>query len=1534
MANDIYSRIAAHNKEVRKNKKQKKSNDSLYERINQHNTYVRETQQNNNLTGTNQTGGVPAFQNNGILQRAAREMTQRIYNAQPKPIERISTELHPAGTRQLQSESLAEKHFNQVVKNTKQAAKDTGFANTSSYAERKQIIDKLRVNPYKGNLEKQISQYESGKEYLEDAKKRNETVTPDNFVKWMERNNRNLEDEAQNIYMKQGDDWSTAYDKSKNAVNSLKSADEKEKGWKEDKEKSGLLQVIANNNLKTTKDYEDKMAEYQQRVDNAPVDKIGDIQREWLEKYDDKYLHQKHQELWDSLSEDERKEIMEQTELSTRLKYAGDASDKNYEYRPEYLEGADGTFYNRYAYDPEYLEKKQKELEKRYSKEDAENIMKFAQAYVNEEMLPIDLEIARENANDSDVVTVLLDSAIKNLVGGVSGMTGAIGQRMGRTFGDESTIDWNNQSMRQMQAGQEMRAEKGKNIDNGFLQAVYQAAGSTADMAVASPTLAVPLVGKSLFTAILSSEAGTSQMLDAHNRGLSDTEAVGEGLVTAMAEYGSERLSLEMLLPEVTKIGSLRNVLKHIGKGFVAEGSEEVVSGTLTELYDRMVADDKSQYSIEVKKLMSEGKSEKEAKKIADENFIKQLGEEFTVGGIAGAMFGSVTGTGAYVMNRANTQTITNNGQQIIDNGESENLINFAQNMREDSESFKKAQELGKKKKVSAEDIGELQQQVMAEISEEAGNNYGDVVNEAEVRLEQMGVEDVDTAKEAVANVLTSSQVTEEQIDMIENVPGVKEVLNSLTIDFPENTNASTAIATIRSMSEKVEKSAAEHIPDKPETVKADTKLPDAVKLSGTEIQSAVEDGSYHPTYSLQSSVTTPQGHGTIREIVHTGADNRQVIVDYDNGTSDLVTIDADNDYVDDEVEGALYSMANDMGYHGANALIRNANTNMFDSFDSIKAYSDNARTIYNAGVNNDSFESVYNGSSLALTMPETVAYRFYNAGVMDRQNNQSVTRAEWNEKKKKSTQRRTTDKTDYYDIKNYKEINTAAVAERMSEGQKEEVTAVKKIAEVTGIKVKFFESKNVDGKLKGANGFFNPKTNEIWIDINAGRTVAGLGRTTMVKTLSHELTHWIKNQGGSLYADYEKAVMDYLTNARGISREELIQEKMDSFGGKISREAAVDEIVADASEMMLKDTKVLNEVAEKNQSWFQQVKDHVMEVIEKIRNAIQKAYSNVKATSAEAKILTKLDGAMEDLQKMWDSALVEATENRFINENRTSIKLRNKNDYPYNMQTVIQEYINSVNEELVEAYKKVVGGNLEEHRNKIGKVSKHQIDAFQTIGNINVEGYDNCINTSALQHISQRHGIEGKQDNSMKDPRDVGRIPYILENYDDVSLVSLENGEPKTTNAFLHNGKPAKIMMFSKKINGTFYVVEAVAESSYKKVWVISAYIKKRVTQTPDANAPGIDVQNASASPLTSNISQKKEDNNGIFSMRSDSEGRELTPQQQEFFKNSKVVDEDGNLQVVYHGTNADFNIFDLKEARDTEDIEGFFFSNNYEES
>ena len=60
-----------------------------------------------------------------------------------------------------------------------------------------------------------------------------------------------------------------------------------------------------------------------------------------------------------------------------------------------------------------------------------------------------------------------------------------------------------------------------------------------------------------------------------------------------------------------------------------------------------------------------------------------------------------------------------------------------------------------------------------------------------------------------------------------------------------------------------------------------------------------------------------------------------------------------------------------------------------------------------------------------------------------------------------------------------------------------------------------------------------------------------------------------------------------------------------------------------------------------------------------------------------------------------------------------------------------------------------------------------------------------------------------------------------------------------------------------------------------------------------------------------TLDISNYLVNNDTKYSL-TDNQGRQLSEQQQEYFKDSKVRDEDGNLLTAYHGTKNDFTVFD----------------------
>ncbi len=190
------------------------------------------------------------------------------------------------------------------------------------------------------------------------------------------------------------------------------------------------------------------------------------------------------------------------------------------------------------------------------------------------------------------------------------------------------------------------------------------------------------------------------------------------------------------------------------------------------------------------------------------------------------------------------------------------------------------------------------------------------------------------------------------------------------------------------------------------------------------------------------------------------------------------------------------------------------------------------------------------------------------------------------------------------------------------------------------------------------------------------------------------------------------------------------------------------------------------------------------------------------------------------------------------ILDETSSIELeRDFDDYPYNAQKVLKDYTDSVDNRIIDFAKKMETDNSFDRLNLDIITSKTANDISSLVG-FDVDGYRLAMNTSSFEHIEKRHGKNGEHDHSMQNIEDLARIPYIAENYDTIELAKNKDDTIATTDAFKNSDNtPAKIVKLTKKINGTFYVIEAVPENSYKKLWVLSSYISKDgVTQVSDA--------------------------------------------------------------------------------------------------
>ena len=170
--------------------------------------------------------------------------------------------------------------------------------------------------------------------------------------------------------------------------------------------------------------------------------------------------------------------------------------------------------------------------------------------------------------------------------------------------------------------------------------------------------------------------------------------------------------------------------------------------------------------------------------------------------------------------------------------------------------------------------------------------------------------------------------------------------------------------------------------------------------------------------------------------------------------------------------------------------------------------------------------------------------------------------------------------------------------------------------------------------------------------------------------------------------------------------------------------------------------------------------------------------------------------------------------------------------------QRVIEEYKNSVDPGLVEFYeaaKEQPTAKRGAQPYMLKPVSDKLAGDIEQLTGVNTSGFDTRLDVKQANHIYSDHGENGKADRTMADSSDVGRLQYVIDNYDSIAPWG------STAAYWQPNGrggnKQAKTVLLSKKVNGTYYVVEAAPDTAAKSVYVVSAYMLEQ-GKTPPGNA------------------------------------------------------------------------------------------------
>ncbi len=208
----------------------------------------------------------------------------------------------------------------------------------------------------------------------------------------------------------------------------------------------------------------------------------------------------------------------------------------------------------------------------------------------------------------------------------------------------------------------------------------------------------------------------------------------------------------------------------------------------------------------------------------------------------------------------------------------------------------------------------------------------------------------------------------------------------------------------------------------------------------------------------------------------------------------------------------------------------------------------------------------------------------------------------------------------------------------KLNKKQSAVVDMVKSLADVLDIDFVFFQGP------AGTGGFYRGG-NTIYININSGMGVGDFNNVIAAGSLSHELTHWLQEYAPEEYEALRQFIVNDIIEKRGADAfERLVQQQMNWEKGRLlSRDKAIDEIVANACQTMLRDSKAITELAQQNKSLAEKIRDFIQDLIDRIKAAFEDVDISNKAAIYDA--ARAIQGEYEDILKLWDDALRAAAE-------------------------------------------------------------------------------------------------------------------------------------------------------------------------------------------------------------------------------------------------------------------------------------------------
>ena len=774
----------------------------------------------------------------------------------------------------------------------------------------------------------------------------------------------------------------------------------------------------------------------------------------------------------------------------------------------------------------------------------------------------------------------------------------------------------------------------GQNVAAGAYNIGTSMLASTAVAGLAA--LGVPPLAA---TSLLGGAAATSAMVDAKDRGVSDEQAVLTGLAAGVAESLFEEVSLEKLLKLKPAVGTLgqrvRTTIKNVGLQAATEGSEEFFTTLANTMTDNLINGGLSEFQQNLRGYMEQGMSEEQARRRAYLDLAGQLALDFGGGAIAGGlMAGGQTAIQTGQRNAAIAQEYGDiargAAQERLETNEGDRLAQDVQNR------------VSSNRRVGGGAIAEL---VRRNVQAQNAQTQTAIAEAAAQRLAELGeTENVETVAQAAARLTADPTMSAGRRRAAENVLKGSRYGERVLGELTEGMQAGSAESAPAAVQEQSTAPSAEQVQQAVESTQRSRGAQNLTESRGGEerTQSGRRFASEWAG-NLPQVLTEDAYVRRLKELrVNPQAtDNRTVTgtaYNKENGKLDVIVRGTDGKVETIPAAKAattarqerLMELAADVGEAGPQmfAAIRDGQD--------VETYARQWKNAYTYGESNIPRAYAMQSDAVKYLTAEQrdIAYEAGKAAYDQKQAQAREKRAAKGNDTPKAKKGAVKLTGAVIGGKRYDGVSKASLTER----QRANLKVLGQVAQATGIDIVLYQSRaNARGEYEGQNGAYKDGT--LYLDINAGRNRVGdLSEVAVVRTAAHELTHFIQDYNPAAYAEYRDYVVGLLTEEQGMDFDALVEHKQ-ALQNDLSYDEAVDEVVADGSEMLLRDTAAVQRLAEENRGLFQKIRSWLRKWLENIR----KAFDGVGAEHAEAKALEQ---HLEELQKRWDDALVGASRN------------------------------------------------------------------------------------------------------------------------------------------------------------------------------------------------------------------------------------------------------------------------------------------------